>query len=103
MFHLSPLAFRLSPFASRLQLRVIHQSNAGLSAARNTGIAAATGEYIMFVDSDDYLTDTAIEEVLAEVKGWDWYESATDEEVLAAYRALPWIKCIVVNIDLPEA
>ena len=43
-------AFRLSPFASRLQLRVIHQSNAGLSAARNTGIAAATGEYIIFVD-----------------------------------------------------
>ena len=48
-------AFRLSPLASRLQLRVIHQSNAGLSAARNTGIAAATGDYIMYVDSDDYL------------------------------------------------
>ena len=37
------------------QIKVIHQENAGLSAARNTGIAAAQGDYILFVDSDDYL------------------------------------------------
>ena len=61
-------AFRLSPFASRLQLRVIHQSNAGLSAARNTGIAAATGEYIMFVDSDDYLQPNVLGTLLAQVE-----------------------------------
>ena len=36
-------------------IKVIHQSNAGLSAARNTGIAVAQGDYILFVDSDDYL------------------------------------------------
>ena len=61
-------AFRLSHFASRLQLRVIHQSNAGLSAARNTGIAAATGEYIMFVDSDDYLQPNVLGTLLAQVE-----------------------------------
>ena len=38
-------------------IRVIHQQHAGLSEARNTGIAAATGDYITFVDSDDYLAD----------------------------------------------
>ena len=61
-------AFSLSPLASRLQLRVIHQSNAGLSAARNTGIAAATGDYIMFVDSDDYLQPNTLDALLAQVE-----------------------------------
>ena len=46
---------RQSPIANRPTLRVIHQENAGLSAARNSGIKVATGDYIMFVDSDDYL------------------------------------------------
>ena len=35
------------------RVRVIHQQNSGLSAARNTGIAAAKGAYISFIDADD--------------------------------------------------
>ena len=61
-------AFRLSPLASRLQMNVIHQPNAGLSAARNTGIAAATGDYIMFVDSDDYLQPNALGALMEQVE-----------------------------------
>ncbi len=37
------------------RIKVIHQENAGLSAARNSGIKASTGDYIAFVDSDDYV------------------------------------------------
>lgn len=38
------------------RIRVIHQQNRGLSAARNTGMRAARGEYLTFVDSDDWLS-----------------------------------------------
>lgn len=37
------------------RVRVIHQQNRGLGAARNAGLDVATGEYVTFVDSDDYL------------------------------------------------
>lgn len=38
------------------RIKVINQSNSGVSVARNNGIAAATGDYIMFLDGDDYYT-----------------------------------------------
>jgi glycosyltransferase involved in cell wall biosynthesis len=37
------------------RLKIIHQTNQGVSSARNTGISNATGDYIAFVDSDDYI------------------------------------------------
>lgn len=44
-------------------IKLIHQSNAGLSAARNTGVAAASGEYLIFLDGDDYLEPSALEAI----------------------------------------
>ncbi|MDD6222455.1 MAG: glycosyltransferase [Lachnospiraceae bacterium] len=45
------------------RMRVIHQKNKGLSAARNKGLDAASGEYIAFVDSDDYIAEKMIEKL----------------------------------------
>jgi glycosyltransferase involved in cell wall biosynthesis len=46
-------------------IRVVTQSNAGLSAARNTGLREANGRFVMFVDSDDYLGKGTVEDVVA--------------------------------------
>lgn len=46
----------LEQYANRdLRVKIINKKNAGLSAARNTGISQAKGEYLGFVDSDDYV------------------------------------------------
>ena len=42
-------------------VKVIHKKNEGLGKARNSGLDMAVGEYIVFVDSDDYLADDALE------------------------------------------
>ena len=46
------------------RIQVIHKENAGVSAARNTGIESANGDYIGFVDSDDYIAPTMYEDML---------------------------------------
>jgi len=43
--------------AAHANIKVIHKKNAGLGCARNDGIEAAVGKYIVFVDADDYLGD----------------------------------------------
>ena len=52
-------------------IRLIRQKNQGLSEARNTGVNTARGEYIMFLDSDDWLENNALERLSIHLKGED--------------------------------
>lgn len=45
------------------RVKVIHKTNGGVSTARNVGIEHAQGEYIMFIDNDDYIAENMVEEL----------------------------------------
>lgn len=47
------------------RITVIHKKNGGLSSARNKGIAESSGEYLLFVDSDDYIKSNYCEKLLS--------------------------------------
>lgn len=65
-------ALILNEYAARdSRLKVITQPNGGLSAARNAGVDAAKGEYLFFLDSDDWLEKNALEVLSTNIENED--------------------------------
>ncbi len=62
------------------RIRVIHQANGGLSAARNTGMSHCAGDYLFFLDSDDYLAGNALEFL------WEKARQGSFDIVMAGHR-----------------
>lgn len=54
-----------------IRVIVIHQQNAGVSAARNAGLDIASGEYVTFVDSDDYIDPNMYSSMMQIVEKYD--------------------------------
>ena len=72
--------------ASDPRIHVIHQENQGLSAARNSGLSVATGDYLQFLDSDDWLSTDALKILVQTIS-----ESAADMVIFdARYEGNNW-------------
>lgn len=78
------------------RFKVLHQKNQGVSAARNVALDAASGEYLVFVDSDDFMDDDYLEYLFELTDGKEqigaicWQEVNTKGE---------WIKNVVTRIS----
>ena len=53
------------------RVKVIHQKNSGVAAARNSGITCANGNYLCFVDADDWVEDSMIARCISQMKETD--------------------------------
>ncbi len=60
----------IDEYAARFpdKIRAIHQPNGGAGAARNHGIRLSVGEYLLFVDGDDYLDDTLLSDLAEQIE-----------------------------------
>ncbi len=80
------------------RIRVIHQKNGGLSAARNAGLAAARGEWIGFVDSDDYISTEMYQHLYSlldeetDIAECCWEKTFEDDMVFPGQKSAP-IRC----------
>ena len=75
-------------------IKVIHRTNGGLSAARNSGIEVAMGKYVQFVDSDDYLEPNVLGQLIQkmemddlDVLRFDYQNVNEDYEIIHPYKA----------------
>lgn len=81
------------------RIKVLHKQNGGLSDARNVGLEAATGDYVFFLDSDDWILPNCIELLVEKLKQYpesDLVQGGT----IVTDGSIPWFN--LENSSLPE-
>lgn len=93
------------------RVKVIHQENVGVSSARNAGLAASTGDYITFVDGDDWVERNYVSYFLSlladsrcgiavnlSIIGGKVEQFETDSCIVRAERAIEWLYLDRLNV-----
>lgn len=83
-------------FLSDDRFKLIHCQEQGVSHARNKGIEYASGDWIMFIDSDDYIADNFVEMLYKTMLDHPWYKCYTCESITLQHTN------ISIWNDLPE-
>lgn len=76
------------------RIRVFDQSNSGIAKTRNRGIEKATGEYIMFIDNDDYIDETYVETYVNNI------ENGKYDMVIGGYKRINNQNKVLINQTL---
>ncbi|MDY3006751.1 glycosyltransferase [Anaerococcus porci] len=90
-------------YLNKENIKVIHQENLGVSVARNTGIKNSSGEWITFVDGDDFVENNFISEIMRIIKNIDTemimfnYNAFFDEKKIIACRSVPFTNNQFIN------
>lgn len=80
-----------------VRISLVHQENQGLSAARNTGLDVCTGAYVMFVDSDDWISEKMIEILYSDMQRHNLMLSMCD------FQKVSCEKSIVISSDFSNS
>ena len=82
----------IADYTGTVVFRILrHEHNRGLSAARNTGTDAATGDYIYYLDSDDYISDDCIEVLTRPLKEREYDMVLGDIQIFGEKQGLPFL------------
>ena len=100
--------------ASDSRIKVVHKANEGVSVARNTGLSMASGQYIGFVDSDDWIDPNMFETLLHEAESsnaeivmcdstTEWSSGKTESDTFGCYSSLCTLqKSQITTVQLLE-
>lgn len=82
----------IDQYQGQIQFRIVrHEHNRGLSAARNTGIEVSHGDYLYFLDSDDWLDYHCIASMIALVEHYPGVEAVQAGAIMHGGEAKPWL------------